>query len=675
MPTHEAMDASKSLPMVLPRVFEPRFRLWMSIALAVMACSLPAAARAGLSEYRIHFASSPSARAAGYTLHIGKSSGNYSMEFDLGDPTASEGTIVYAVDLEDSVDLFVALRAYDELGAQSVFSNEVRVAAVIPPAPVPDPNPAPLPAPDPTPDPAPAPDPSPDPDPAPAPYRAPDPDPAPGDIWKSAAEWRSKRMKTAPAPYRAPDPDPAPAPYRAPDADSAPQPNPVSDSAAPARLFFDDFERYAPGDEPMGWLTTGARNALSESPGLFSVVGGPDGGQVFRTVSQDVNVHSHFVGDESLNWWSYEYSGRMRIENAKAGIGVTLLSDYPHSDSYLRVRRYADRRSFHLAPHSDAELGAESCIGRTDSQVDPRPGHWYRFRFRAVDEAGVTRVLFRIWDELDVEPVDWQIDCEWSAWESPSGRPGLWSMGPGAKMWDDLGATDVAAATADRAPEPVDLAHASLYAENFEMLVDGSDPAGWLDTARGNRMSENPALFRVGQAPGGDRALMTRSKSVNIHSHFMGEAGDVASDWRDYEYSGRMLISSGRGGVGVTLNSAYPQRDEYLRIRRYRRRPEFHLANHSSDSLVCLGSTKTGVYSWPGRWYAFRFRAIEEQGGVRVQGRVWEDRGREPSNWQIDCLAVGPKPPVAGAPGVWSMGAGEKYWDELVVKPIEQPTP
>ncbi len=187
-------------------------------------------------------------------------------------------------------------------------------------------------------------------------------------------------------------------------------------------------------------------------------------------------------------------------------------------------------------------------------------------------------------------------------------------------------------------------------------------------------MSEAPALFRVGQAPGGDRALMTRGSKLNVHSHFMGEVGDVASDWQDYEYSGRMLVSSGQGGVGVTLNSAYPQRDEYLRIRRYRRRPEFHLANHSGDSLVCLGSTKTGVYSRPGRWYAFRFRAVEEQGGVRVQGRVWEDGGSEPSNWQIDCLAVGSKPPVAGAPGVWSMGAGEKYWDELVVTPIEQPS-
>jgi hypothetical protein len=88
-------------------------------------------ATAALREYRLQFAPSPSPEAAGYTMHIGQSSGSYAAVFDLGSPPPSGGTIVYAVDLEDSIDLFVSLRAYDSEGGPSVFSNEVRVSAVV----------------------------------------------------------------------------------------------------------------------------------------------------------------------------------------------------------------------------------------------------------------------------------------------------------------------------------------------------------------------------------------------------------------------------------------------------------------------------------------------------------------------------------------------------------------
>jgi hypothetical protein len=87
-------------------------------------------AQAALREYRIHFAPSPSQAAAGYSLHIGQDSGNYTVEVDLGKPPDSGGTVVYAVDLEDTIDLFVALSAYDASGAASPLSNEIRVSAV-----------------------------------------------------------------------------------------------------------------------------------------------------------------------------------------------------------------------------------------------------------------------------------------------------------------------------------------------------------------------------------------------------------------------------------------------------------------------------------------------------------------------------------------------------------------
>lgn len=96
-------------------------------------------ASAALREYRLQFAPSPSAEAAGYTMHVGLQSGTYATEFDLGSPPPQGGEIVYSLDLEDSVDLFVALRSYDLSGETSEFSNELRVAATPVPVPAPPP--------------------------------------------------------------------------------------------------------------------------------------------------------------------------------------------------------------------------------------------------------------------------------------------------------------------------------------------------------------------------------------------------------------------------------------------------------------------------------------------------------------------------------------------------------
>jgi len=146
------------------------------VATAIAFC-LPASAWAALVEYHIHFEPSVSSAAVGYTLHIGMASGDYSNDFDLGSPPAEGGTVIYAVDLEDSVDLYIALQAYDAAGVASGYSNEMRIAAVIPAPPAPEPIPEPEPEPEPEPTPVPPPEPEPDPEPTPEP--PPEPEPAP----------------------------------------------------------------------------------------------------------------------------------------------------------------------------------------------------------------------------------------------------------------------------------------------------------------------------------------------------------------------------------------------------------------------------------------------------------------------------------------------------------------
>ena len=367
----------------------------------------------------------------------------------------------------------------------------------------------------------------------------------------------------------------------------------------------------------------------------------------------------------------------MRIEHPSAGIGVTLLSDYPNSDSYLRLRRWDGQPSFMLSPHHQSSAGA-TCVGRTDTGVEPSPNVWYHFRFRTVDENGATRVLARVWADGETEPDDWPVDCLWSAWAEAAGRPGVWSMGPGRKSWDDLGARTISSAS-EPGEDPGSgdaggpASGALLYAESFESMAVGRDPAGWVDTAYRNSMDVRDELFEVGEAPGGGRALMTRFRRANMHSHLL-DGGAAA--WQDYEYSGRMFVEDKRTGIGVTLYSEYPERDRYIRLRRYDGRPGFHLANHPDSSARCVGETESGVISRPGAWYAFRLRAFDEGGSTRVLGKVWADTDAEPSDWQIDCVATDALPGLRqGAPGVWSMGGGYKYWDDLTIEALSGAAP
>ena len=211
--------------------------------------------------------------------------------------------------------------------------------------------------------------------------------------------------------------------------------NAPPDSGADAEpLYAEDFEEYADGASPRGWLDTGANNSMIQAPRLFETFALTDGSVAFGTESTATNIHSHLVVDDSPAWSSYEVSGVLSIESPRAGIGITLYSDYPSSDHYYRLRRYGTG-SFRLAPHAERRV---RCAGSTNTDVVPTPGAWYRFRVQALPEGSGTRIRASVWLEDDAEPERWQIDCVDKKGTFERGTLGLWSMGAGLKLWDDF---------------------------------------------------------------------------------------------------------------------------------------------------------------------------------------------------------------------------------------------
>ncbi len=66
---------------------------------------------------------------AGYYVHYGLSSGNYTTVIEVTSPTANpDGTYSHDIQVADDAVIFVAVKSYDHESRESVYSNEQRRA-------------------------------------------------------------------------------------------------------------------------------------------------------------------------------------------------------------------------------------------------------------------------------------------------------------------------------------------------------------------------------------------------------------------------------------------------------------------------------------------------------------------------------------------------------------------
>jgi hypothetical protein len=158
-----------------------------------------------------------------------------------------------------------------------------------------------------------------------------------------------------------------------------------------------------------------------------------DGQIAFGTTSTLANIHSHYDAATYDAAVGFVLSGRMRMSDSNSGIGVTFLSDYPNTDTYYRLRRYAGS-AFHLSSHGTATLSGDS-----DSGVIPAADTWYLYKIEVVVISGSTEIRANIWPQGSDEPDGWQIDAyDDSSTALTNGKIGLWSYSAGNKYWDDI---------------------------------------------------------------------------------------------------------------------------------------------------------------------------------------------------------------------------------------------
>jgi hypothetical protein len=198
--------------------------------------------------------------------------------------------------------------------------------------------------------------------------------------------------------------------------------------------------------------------------------------------------------------------------------------------------------------------------------------------------------------------------------------------------------------------------------ENFQNHPVGSSPSMWLSTKANNSMVEDKNLFKVFNI-NKNRVFGTTSTLTNIHSHSVKSYVDKLSS---FEYSGRMMMTHQDSGIGVTFLSHYPFADNYYRLMRSRwTSTSFIISPHPHGKAKVFGITNSGVVPKPNQWY--KYRVLVENTGNRTEilAKVWPANSTEPRQWQIDAYDNTPKRFVSGTVGMWSGGAGAKYWDDL----------
>jgi alkaline phosphatase len=204
-----------------------------------------------------------------------------------------------------------------------------------------------------------------------------------------------------------------------------------------------------------------------------------------------------------------------------------------------------------------------------------------------------------------------------------------------------------------------------FFIEDFESYAPGSQPTQWLDTASLNRLTEDDSLFSVARMPTGNQAFSTASTATNIHSHFISPVFDGLSG---YEFTGRMLMTQTRSGIGVTFFSDYPNSDSYYRLRRYHNLG-FEISPHGTT--ISGGQVDLGIVPRPNVWYQFRIHVADTGTRTEIRARVWAEGSPEPATWQADCFDASATRRVAGTIGCWSFTSGSKFFDDFAVELLD----
>lgn len=439
----------------------------------------------------------------------------------------------------------------------------------------------------------------------------------------------------------------------------------------------EDLVTYMPMNEGSGGIVFGR----PEEPAEKQYKGTLQGREIALVTSSDdpqrINIYSHYFDPEdpvALEWNDYNYSGRMRITDGNAAVGVTILSRHPEGiDQCYILGRDEDNPQFRLFAHPSGvqTLKPATESDTIESTVTPQVNVWYRFLIKVQYGSDKTSIDAKVWPEDSPEQTAISLNAvDESDIHITKGTVGLWSSGSdmGQRQFDNLRVWP----TSINDPIPSD-----LYL-NFEDQSQLPEPENWLDTEDRLKPVAAGGLFKQVSVAGGavgETAFGTDSTDDNIHSYYSpGGSGINPLSWNNYVYQGRMRISDADGGIGVTFLSRQPDGiDQYYALQRDAEQGTFKLFAHpqgvqkirSSDPVT--DRRDSGIRPLPNVWYRFQINIQNGEGSTRIQAKIWAETDIMPAAFQIDAIDDSSICIKSGTVGIWASGSGSKYFDSLRV--------
>lgn len=205
----------------------------------------------------------------------------------------------------------------------------------------------------------------------------------------------------------------------------------------------ENFNSYANGGDPTGWVDTKADFSLAQDDALFKIYDVDT--KVFGSRGNHRDVHSHLVQAGSDAWTNYEVSGRFFLEDEDDVFGITFFSKYPTADKYYSFANIGDDGTLMMSGRGTSLTSRE---GGWDSGVTPEEETWYRFRVQVKDVNAQTHIAGKAWKASEAEPASWQTTSfDDSATRSSAGTIGMWVSAGDDVYLDDVEVRSLASYT------------------------------------------------------------------------------------------------------------------------------------------------------------------------------------------------------------------------------------
>lgn len=166
---------------------------------------------------------------------------------------------------------------------------------------------------------------------------------------------------------------------------------------------------------------------------------------------------------------------------------------------------------------------------------------------------------------------------------------------------------------------------------------------------------------------GSERVFRSGPSTRNSYSHWVGSG---CSDWRDYEFSGRLLLQRpDKSAIGLTFYSEMDRGyDRFYRLRYTPAESSFQFLPHAAK---VQGDLNTELSPVAERWYRFRIQVETLSERTQMRARIWEDGTFEPKYWQAEASDTSSSRIQSGTIGLWSAKKNQHFFDDLLVTQLK----